>query len=296
MNDRGFVLVNVLILVAALSAVAVGLLQVTTRASERLDVAQGAAQAPLILDAGVAFAAQILRQDGLTNQVDHRDEGWALSGFVTETAYGPVRITVIDLERRVNLNRPLALDGEVMQPVIEDLLQTVDDGAEVASALLARYDQLRSGPQTPSNQDADIVFQKGDMTQLAGLSGVSETMNGSGLAALFSTLPRDRGVNVNTADRQVLSSLPGMTPELLAALSAAVPIADEAVLSDVVEQTAPSALELGLADMLETRSHWFEVETATVLNGLSYRGKTVLSRQPGSGDIRVHLHQIEVDG
>lgn len=294
MRDRGFVLVNVLILVAALSVVAVGLLQVTARATTRLDAANLAAQAPLVLDAGVAFAARLLAADGLSTSSDDLGESWALTDRVVQTAAGAVRVTVTDLERNLNLNRPLAADGAAFQEVVAGLVEGLGASEDLALALDARYARWRTTEATPPGEDADLMFQDGDLTHLAALTpgpGGAEALRASGL---FAALPRDRGVNVNTADEAVLQALPGMTPEQVAALIAARPIRDAAALPGLLQQTAPAAA--GLLAQLDTRSHWFEVETQTERDGLTYRGSTILSRDPGSGEVRVHLHQIEIAG
>ncbi|SIS95459.1 Type II secretory pathway, component PulK [Roseivivax lentus] len=298
MTDRGFVLVNVLLLVAALSVVAVGLLQLTTRATQRLGVAQTAAQAPLILDAGVAFARQLLEEDGASNEVDHRDESWALTNFVADTENGPVRINVTDLESRMNLNRPLAFDGAAIQTAVTDLIAGTADAPDLAAALIARTLRMRSDqPQAP-NRDADITHQVGDFTNLAAVTAIDGGEDAVTLPEdVFATLPRDRGINVNTASDRVFSALPGVTPEVLTALNAArraAPLEDAAAISALLQQMAPEANEL--ASLLETRSHWFEVETATELDGLTYIGRTILARKPSTGDVRVHLHVIEVEG
>lgn len=299
MKDRGFVLVNVLILIAALSVVAVGLLQITARATQRMDVAQGAAQAPLIIDAGVAFAASLLAADGVANSIDHKGEAWALRGFLAETALGPVRVTVTDLESRININRPLASDGVEWEAPMRDLLIAEGGSADLAAALTVRYARMRADEPTPDNRDPDTMHQRGDLTHLAALNGLAD--QGAADAVLsgvvFAALPRDRGVNINTADDRVLAALPRMTPEVLAGLNAARqadPIADDTALAALLQQIAPvpSVME----EILETQSHWFVVETETQINGLTYRGKTILVRQPATGDIRVHFHKIKVTG
>lgn len=295
MKDRGFVLVNVLILIAALSVVAVGLLQITTRATHRLDVAQGAAQAPLVIDAGVAFASRLLKEDALSSATDNRSEAWALSGYVAETALGPVRVTVTDLESRMNINRPLAADGALWEEALRGLLAGSPGGVEIAPALTARFARLRSDAPIPPNRTPESQHQSGDLTHLAAIEGIA-----AGVAlpdGVLSALPRDRGININTADDAVLAALPGMTPEALAAINTArqaAPIADDAAVTALLQQIAPGTA--GLADIFETESHWFVVETETQLNDLTYRGWTVLVRTPDTGEVRTHLHRIMVSG
>jgi len=301
-TDRGFVLVNVLILVAALSAVAVGLLQISARATVRLDAGQGAAQAPLVIDAGVAFAVQLLQQDARANRSDHPGGVWAISDHVAETALGPVRISVFDLEARLNVNRPLGADGAGLQAALTDLIVRAGGGADLAAALETRHARIRADAAAVPDRNGDIMYQSGDLTHLAALPGAGGAQGQRALLALrdarlFAALPRARGVNVNTAKDPVLAALPGVTPEVLAALNAArrsAPIADRAALSDVLLAISPEAL--GLAAFLETQSHWFEVETETRIDGLTYRGRTVLSRRPASEEVRVHLHAIAVSG
>lgn len=291
MNDRGFILVNVLILVAALSVVAVGLLQLTTKATERLEVGHSTAQAPLMIDAGVAFARQLLEADAETSKVDHPNESWVLSNYVADTAIGPVRISVTDLESRMNINLPMAFDGRAMEPTLEATILEATNEPGIAAALVERYSRFRSDQPEAPNRNTEIVHQVGDVAHLV------ELFDPTAARDLFAAIPRDRGININTASDRVLSALPGMTPEVLAALNSArqtAPLLDEAEISNLLQQIAPDAE--GLVPFFETQSFWFEVKTETALNGFSYRGRTVLVRDPQTGGMHVHHHMIEVDG
>ena len=72
------------------------------------------------------------------------------------------------------------------------------------------------------------------------------------------------------------------------------PVADAQALTTLLQQAAPDAPEL--IDLLGTQSHWFEIETETEMNGMTYRGRSIVSREQEIGTIRTHLKVVEVEG
>jgi type II secretory pathway component PulK len=102
---------------------------------------------------------------------------------------------------------------------------------------------------------------------------------------------------VNTASDQVLLALPGMSEAAVKALNATrktMPIESSEDLGRILQQIAPEAT--WLSDLLATTSHWFIVDTEITAAGLTYHGRTVLTRTPETAVVAVHMHVIGVDG
>ena len=303
MRDRGFVLVNVLVIIAALSVLAMGLLAIANRAVTRAGAAQDAAQGRLMLDAGVAFAARLLAED-LRGEgkdgPDHRGEAWALTGYAAQTPLGPVTVSVRDLDARFNLNRLMDPEGDLPARAWEALAVARGATPELAGAVVTRYAPLRPARGNAGDEEGDRMFQTGDLThpaEMAALAGLADVPD---LLAELAALPRARRINVNTATADLLAVLPGFDETRAAAILSArqaEPFEDiDAVAAVLTAQFGDAAAQELPRALLGTTSEWFEVDTAITLGDLTFTGHTILSRDGETGAVRRHAHAVEVGG
>jgi general secretion pathway protein K len=289
--QTGFVLVNTLILIAALSLVALKVLQDSERSRRTLAAAQTSAQLEMLGDAGVALAAALLHRDFNANGFDHPDEPWHLDRHRVESDQGSVRVTVRDLQGRLNVNLvTLDASGGVAR-ALGGFLDAADVPRDSAEAILERFaDPPAAGAGLDGRAGSD-TFEKGDVVHLAEFASVPQVDRATlgRLRPLLVALPRGRGVNVNTASREVLASILADRPEQVAAALAARdarPFEDIADFREFVGGPDDDGTTLPL-QALSVQSFWFEVTTEAKIGSDTRRVRTILVRDTVTGETRV---------
>lgn len=249
-RDRGAVLILVLIVFSGLSLMAFGL---THRVRLDLKAEQYRAeqlQAYHLALAGIRRAAVELEADA--NEIDHRAEPWALrtslsaEGFFAAEqggiAGGDAQYAVSDEEGRLNVNVTspagwLKLPG-VTREVVDAILdwQDEDDQPSAQGAESPAYRQLVE-PCVAKNADLMMVCELACVMNVTHRLLTGEDGNGNGLLEAneddgLATWPADDAdgrldfglldyfttygdgkVNLNTATREVLGALPGLSKQ-----------------------------------------------------------------------------------
>lgn len=283
-RNAGFVLVNALVLVAVLSAVAVAILSERQAATGRVDLTLKAGRAELVAEAGLTFAADLLRRDMQGEDLDHLTEAWSLAGFPAEVGEGVAVVSVSDLAGRFNLN---LLRG---------------DDAEIAAAVLARYfGNLEKSPDTARaiaasvtvredirNTEDPLRFATGDLVHTSDLVSLLGSDVAAGISPHVAFLPAVQKINVNTAPPELLSALVDAERDIsteLAALRDRNPFADAAAFVSAVEQLAGPGVSVA-EGLVTTGSRWFEVEVHARIDGAEEQVTTILARDDRTGDVR----------
>ncbi|MDQ2092212.1 type II secretion system minor pseudopilin GspK [Marimonas arenosa] len=286
---RGFVLVNALVLVAALAAVAVFMLGRAETARFRAGAALEAAQLKLNLDAFEALAREVLEQDAGTGlPADHPGEAWARAVPPVALERGQVTGRIADLQGRFNLNR-LANPEDVFARESFDRLalrlgmsrQRVDDIVEFLSPGGPRIANDYARAQPPLRPVGGAALMREQLRQIPGLS----ERDYARLAPHVAMLPGRTTINVNTVSGEVLASL--FPNANAAAMEALVQSARrqpfQAVdgfiteLLRVMPEEDVAALPEGL---LGVGSTWFEVEITAELDGRVAMRRAVIRRLP----------------
>ncbi|WP_373051200.1 type II secretion system minor pseudopilin GspK [Thalassovita aquimarina] len=215
MKDRGFVLINALVIVAALAAVAVLLLTRAETGRARLQAGIEAEQLTLGLDAFEALAVTLLMQD--TNPaVDHPGEDWASAGYDVPLARGAVAGQIRDLQGLFNVNWLADPENTLAAQAFDRLLTRL---AVPSNAGAAIRDFV--GPGGPDDSaaflrlDPPLAPVGGSilmLDQLRSLPGLSPRAF-ERLRPYLTALPGDSRLNVNTAPHHILAAflpdLPG---------------------------------------------------------------------------------------
>lgn len=288
-GQQGFVLVNALIIVAALSAVAVGALKDSVRSQGLVAAGREASQLDLMGDAGVAFAADLLRRDARGSGADHLGEQWALDAYPVEAGRGTVTVWVRDLQGRLNLNL-LVSEPDHTGPVVDRLFAREGVDQTVADAVASRFEPFAVSEPGEGTDDEDEMYVEGDMVavaELALLPGLSEG-DVEALGNAISTLPRARRINVNTASRDVLSAaldLNDAAINALIAMRSGRPFDEVAKFEAAVVAVSPETESL--APLFDVGSDWFEVTTRAELEGAQRTRWTILHRDRDAGTTRV---------
>ncbi|MFW2541362.1 type II secretion system minor pseudopilin GspK [Primorskyibacter sp. 2E107] len=221
-GDRGFVLVNALILVAALSAVAVLLLSRSEAGRARLEAGLTADQLALNLDAFEALSITTLARD--TNGIDHLGEAWAKPVPPVDLARGRVSGTHEDLQGKFNINwlaiPNLTLPGEAFDRLLAGLGIAPETGAAIRAFVQpgGPSDRARWRQQVPALEArGGAILDIGQLRQIPGLSD----RNLERLLPFIAAVPGVSALNVNTASSEVLGAFfPDIPPAQMARLMA----------------------------------------------------------------------------
>ncbi len=308
--DRGIALLNALVLVAAISAIAAGLMLRAENSRTRISYLQGSAQAMLYLDAAELLVEPVLRGDWLRDLeaghlVDHPSESWAAHPVNAEVDRGTVTGEMRDLQGLFNVNSLSAPgDGGAVQ-AFEHLLKSLDLPLSLAREIAAftqpmgtadirAYDE-RDLPIRPAMRPLD------DISELRLVEGMTPKANKKLLPYVWAG-PPSLPLNVNTAPREVLAAIypaanAGNIDRLIGARNQAyfVSMTDY---TTRLERAIPAAVLENAripAGGLSVSSQWFEARFAARLNDTVLQRRLVIMRDPLSGrtDIirRIELYQ-----
>jgi general secretion pathway protein K len=294
-RTRGFVLVNALVLVAALAGIAVVLLARAEGARARQAETQGAAQVALYLDAFEALGITLLAADRAGGVADHLGEAWARAGYDVPLDRGRVAGDIIDMQGRFNVNwlaNPNSLWAlESFALLLDRLALPPALGDRVAGFLSPNgpNDAGAYARQTPAI--APVGGPVLMLDQLLVIPGL-RAEDFERLRPYLTALPGDMKLNVNTAPPEVLQSMiPGLGPvtaDRLMQHRRTTPFASvEAFEQVAVQFGATTQLTDEVLSRLGIGSTWFEMRISATLEGSARNRLTVFERRPLPAGLRV---------
>lgn len=207
--------ISALLVVAAVTMIVASLLQRQDAFLRAVQAAQTRAQAQAVLEAGLALARKLLREDGQRQAATRADGDWAAPIIDTrlqqrgrDTAFvGRLE----DEQGKFNL-RNLVFEGRLYQDSVDELLRLcalVGVAPEVGLAIAHRM----VGSQPGAGAGGVPLPPPRRLEELTGVPGVDAAV----LARLrrhVTVLPRVTLVNVNTASAEVIAArVPGMSLE-----------------------------------------------------------------------------------
>ncbi len=298
-GERGFVLVNALVLVAALAGLATLLLARAEQGRSRLEAGLEADQLMLALDAYDALALTQLARDG--GSTDHLREAWAQPGRPLALERGEVSGQIRDLQGRFNINWLSNPDNPLAQAAFGRLLARLGLTPQIAAGIRSFVtpgarprDQSRWRQMDPPQDPVGGPLLSAD--QLADLPGLSPRAYAR-LRPWITALPGDSRLNVNTAPPEVLASfLPDLPAAALARLlrqrdhNGFASVDSFLIAARLPQETgsdsgagaeAPRedpAASLG-ADQLTVQSQWFRVDSQARLNHSGAHRISLLQRR-----------------
>ncbi|MEP3944603.1 type II secretion system minor pseudopilin GspK [Ascidiaceihabitans sp.] len=286
-RDRGFVLVNALVLVAAMAAAAVFLLSRSETGRAQIHAAQTADQLTAYLDAFEALARLTLNRDASAASTDHLGEGWAQDVQSVPLDRGTVRGTVHDMQGRFNLNWLTNAQDIAAKTAFDDLVQRLGVSDQTADAILAFMEPGGQGQRSAFAQLTPPIDPVGGallhIDQLNGMPGIDAAQLDRlrpYITALTGALP----LNINTASATVVRGFfPDTKPSVVNAVLAGRKL-DPFSSADAFLQAIEAAQGAGLGETFDrgrfdVTSNWFEMEATAALNDHSGSRKAVMFRQ-----------------
>ncbi len=303
-GDRGIALLNALILVAAISAIAAGLMLMAENSRTRISYLQGSAQAMLYLDAAELLVEPVLRGDWKLDQnVDHLSESWAKNPINAEVDRGNVVGEMRDLQGLFNVNSlSNPGDGSAVQ-AFEHLLKSLDLPVVLAREIAAFTQPLgTSDLQAYSARDLPIrpaMRRLDDISELRLVNGMTSEIYQK-LRPLVWAGPPGLSVNVNTAPREVLAAIypaaNGSNIDRLIAERNKAYFADMTDYNTRLGRAIPAAVLANAripSGGLGVSSQWFEARFSASLNDTVLRRRLVILRDRLTGHTTI-LRRIEL--
>ncbi|WP_127105283.1 general secretion pathway protein GspK [Pararhodobacter zhoushanensis] len=280
-HPRGMALIQALLIVAAIAAVATALMLRAERARERLDWRQGAEQATLYIGSAVSLLRTRL-PDGPVN----RRQDWARPRDGIEIDRGFLAWEITDLSGRFNLN----------------LLKADEDGRwHAAFRLLAEGQGLSDDAVTDilaeidSREDAEPISAP---LFLRGVVGDARD-DWDALLPFLTALPRATALNINTMSDAVFAALtpdlPGLTRDAILRQVQREPADEIATLNTWIAQRFGDEVAAAFETLpLGTTSRYFEARIEARLDTLALRRSVVIDTGGPEGDSAVLMSLPEL--
>ncbi len=294
--DRGAVLINALVIVVVIAAIAAALMTRAESARLRGADAQISAQLKLYLDGGQGLVPRLL-EDQADGGAVHEGQVWARQSFDYAIDRGTVSARLRDLQGGMNVNW-LVNGGEAMQAAFAGLFA---DLGVPGSLVLAIADYLQAGgpdsvdvylsrvpPERPRGGAIRVLPQ---LKAVAGMTGEYYRR----LSPHLSALPTEARVNLNTASAQVRRAMladfpPELVSETLAALDEAPMDSLSPMRTRLIELLGTEDVEAYPFDRLGVGSDWFGARLTARLGDHARSREVVLQRvlQPKPGFRVIH--------
>ena len=216
-NEKGMVLLVVVVMVALLSAVLVELTFTTLVQLRLTETYRDRTRAYYLAKGGIQVGRMLLQEDD--NSYDAYSESWAQPVPAYPVGDGQVSLQITDEDGKIDLNRLITAQGNI-DTVVQDrflrLLETLEisDGERLCAALIDWIDEdseaLKYGAETPYYQGLATPYQAKNapldtLGELSGIRGFTATVRKRLTPCV--TVSGDAYINVNTAGREVLLSL-----------------------------------------------------------------------------------------
>lgn len=302
-RQSGFVLVNALVIVAALAGAAVFLLTRAEGGRARLQASQTAGQLTYYLDAFDALAITMLNADLMTSNHDHADEAWAKTDIAVPLDRGRVAGRILDQQALFNLNWLNDPAYDAAQTAFDKVLQRASLSPRVGDQIIDFIQP--GGPEnkrtyaalTPARDPIGGALLMFD--QVADIPGLSPQEIGR-LREVATALPGGLPVNINTAPVEMLVDLlPEFPPNTLYQIlntrdrTPFVSVDDfVAALEDRLGEQLPEGFSPA---RISVSSEWFRADTAAELDGQQARRMTLLYRLGRQSGTLIRLKVSQFD-
>lgn len=297
-RERGIALINALVMVAAISAVAAGLLFKAENSRMRLIMLQEGAQVSLYLDAAEDLLPLVLERDWEDDpDIDHRGEIWANENYAMSIDRGVVHGALFDLQGRFNINWLSDPDDHAARAGFDRLIAALGLPSPLASAVAGYV--VPNGPSNPANyvNRAIAVVPAAKplqvLEELRLVDGMSEEFYHQ-LLPFVAALPFETTLNCNTASAQVLGAfLPAASRAALRRMIARREQTPFASLGDF-RNRGESEIHQGVFDDVDlgrfgVSSSWFTATLEASLMDMQQSRRVVVYRAPKEGTAHVTI-------
>ncbi len=301
-THRGVALISILMVVVLFSALAFQLYSHQTMVTAQTRVGLTANQARHSLMASEALAQELLYQDWIDEDGRIRDdmvEPWAQALLPINTVSGSVRVQIVDLSGRLNLNSLVSESSEVSTSAFSYILNRIGLSVELTPVWRDWIDAdeqrffvegyqgreeldwlSNATPFRPPNRLA------GHLSELQILAPIASDVY-TELTHLVTVLPTSTlKVNVNTAHPEVLNSLLPPASSKMSSRAGVRNFGSVEAFIDLNNDFSP------VSDHLSVRSDFFEVRATLEGADLRMDMTSQIYRDPRSGECRVYARDF----
>lgn len=293
-NQRGIVLIIVLVIVGLISALAYALLDTHRLSIARVKHTLELLQAKEYALGGAAFARQILLKDFLDEdnltRTDSRADIWASSTLQFDIEDGEIQILINDLQGLFNLNSVLTDKGlqqfknllTVMQfdlSLADKVRDWIDDNSQVFGLGAEDFNYLSL--ETPFRAANQLIYSLSELNLVSNLR--PEEL--SSIQQTVTVLPLDKEpiLNINTINPMVLHSL-----EPRISLDLAQTIADSPVIYKTASEAIAEFNQLStIGAQLVTRSEFFQIQINCRYREQNYSIVSLVHRSLTTGAVKI---------
>ncbi len=303
-RDAGVVLINALVIVMVLAAVAASLLARSEGARQRAALGQAAVQMEFYLDGIEALVPELLKAAVAEGQPVHPGQSWASSRLRYAIDRGGVTARIVDLQGRLNVNWLVEPDERLVSPAFTTLFRELDLPDELLDAISEFV-----APGGPRNRQPYLarpvpVLPKGGpiarVEQLAVVEGMTPAYLAR-LAPYITALPEDSQLNLNTIPEELLRWVLVGLP--VAVVEATLEARKEGPLEDILplqlaaaDAMEPEAYETYPLERFSAQSQWFGARLTAELDGARLTRRVIYRQSLGQGAAtRIELRWAEHD-
>jgi general secretion pathway protein K len=300
-RDRtsGVALINALLLIAAMSSVAVMLLHRAEQSHSLVRHQQDLAQAKAYLDGMESQVRLILDADMNLGDFDHLAEDWAKDNFQIDAEYGRVSAKVDDLSGRFNLHW-LGAEVPYAKPVLNQIITHIGLPASLVDGITDWVSE--GGPDAILNnarRQPEILVTGGVPTVLETLLEIPamDFDRLRRLDAFVTSIEAEPVVNINTASRHVLIGMfaglsNGIIDKLVAdRIDSPFENGDEIGIW-FANNLDPATLEVTDFSALVVSSDWFQARIVATVNKTRLTRRVIYQRSRDSAKTLVVLRYI----
>lgn len=303
MRQSGFVLVNALVIVAALAGAAVFLLARAEGGRARLQASQTAGQLTYYLDAFDALAITMLNADQMTSNHDHPGEPWANTDIAVPLDRGKVAGRIVDQQALFNLNWLIAPNFDAAQAAFDRVLQRASLSPRVGDQIKdfiqpdgpdnTRAYAALTPPRAPIG-GALLMFE-----QIGDIPGLSP-QEIDRLRVVATALPGGLPVNINTAEVEMLVDLmPDLPPntlyQVLNTRERTPFVSMDSFINTLEDRLGEELPEGFVPSRFSVTSEWFRADITAELEGQQARRTTSLLRLGRQTGTLVHWQVSRFD-
>jgi len=294
--QQGVALITVLLVTAVAAVIASEVVSRLHFHIQRNQAQQAQAQAYQYALGGEELVRQLLHEDHGENKFDYRNDRWAKLKPLYEFDQGQLKILVVDLNSRLNINTLVTANGQIDETVsqqFQNLFNSLNLEQQQLDALVDWLDKDSLPKGLGSEDDHYLALDTPYRTANQPLQHLSELLLLKGwenkhlvlIAPHVTALPTSTKINVNTASAPVLATL---AKDLSAQKASALVTSQQANGFDSVETFIAHDQLAGIeinASLASVTSDYFLVYVESMFAGSRIRLQSTLYRDSSSGDI-----------
>jgi len=295
-TQQGVALITVLLVTAVAAVIASEVVSRLHFHIQRNQAQQAQAQAYQYALGGEELVRQLLHEDHVENEFDYLNDRWAKLKPLYEFDQGQLKIQVVDLNSRLNINSLVTADGQLNETVFQQfqkLFNSLNLEQQQLDVLMDWLDKDSLPKGLGSEDDHYLALESPYRTANQPLQHLSELLLLQGwenkhlalVAPHIAALPTDTKINVNTASTPVLATLAKDLSELKA--EALIPTQQAGGFDSVEtfiahDQLAGIKINTSLASV---SSDYFLVYVESIYTDSRIRLQSILYRDSDNGDI-----------